>query len=342
MPRIEFAICVTTLLAAFGLGLMQDTSADDFVVIAHRGASGYLPEHTLEAVAMAHAMNCDFIEQDVVLSKDNIPIVLHDIHLETVTNVASRFPNRNRKDGRYYAIDFTLEEIKSLIVHERVDIKTGMPVFPNRFPSHAQQTKGIRRQARQVAFRVPTLAEEIELIQGLNRSTGRNVGIYPEIKQPSWHQQQNADIAPMVVQVLKDYGYTAPNHNVLVQCFEAETLRRIRTQKLSKVRMVQLMGKNHDEMHTPAGLNMIREYAEGIGPSMESVLTSEDSKAALVARAHQAGLFVHAYTHRRDALPKGFTSSEDLVKHIKKLGVDGVFSDFPDILRSQSHRIGRE
>src|SRR5687767_9176819 len=98
------------------------------IVIAHRGASGYLPEHTLEAAAYAHALGADFIEQDVVLSKDDVLVVTHDIHVDTTTDVAARYPDRKRADGRYYAIDFTWEELKALRVHERVNETTGQPV----------------------------------------------------------------------------------------------------------------------------------------------------------------------------------------------------------------------
>ncbi|MDB6140762.1 MAG: glycerophosphoryl diester phosphodiesterase, partial [Verrucomicrobiaceae bacterium] len=104
------------------------------IVIAHRGASGYLPEHTLPGKALAHAMGADCLEQDIVLSKDDVPIVMHDINLDTVTDVAKHFPDRKRDDGRYYALDFTLAEIKQLEACERFNPKTGKAVYPNRFP----------------------------------------------------------------------------------------------------------------------------------------------------------------------------------------------------------------
>lgn len=141
------------------------------IVIAHRGASGYLPEHTLEAKAMAHAQGAHYIEQDLVLTKDDVPVVLHDIHIDTVTDVVEKFPTRKRDDGRYYALDFTLAELKTLRATERFNAVTGKQVYPNRFP------KGQGR------FEIATLAEELQLIQGLNHSTGRVAGIYPEIDQ---------------------------------------------------------------------------------------------------------------------------------------------------------------
>ena len=157
--------------AALALALaMIDAGAAESarpLVIAHRGASGYLPEHTLEAKSYAYALGADYIEQDLVLSKDDIPVVLHDIYLDTVTDVAKRFPRRKRADGRYYALDFTVAELKQLRVTERFNVKTGERVFPRRFP------------ATQASFQISTFEEELQLLQGLNRSTGRNVGIYP-------------------------------------------------------------------------------------------------------------------------------------------------------------------
>ena len=125
-------------------------AANERIVIAHRGASGYLPEHTLAAKALAHAMGADYIEQDVVLTKDGVAVVLHDIHLDTVTNVSTVYPGRAREDGRYYALDFTLNEVKRLTVNERIDLKTRKPVYHRRFPVGKSH------------FQVPTLAEEIE------------------------------------------------------------------------------------------------------------------------------------------------------------------------------------
>ncbi len=160
---------------------MEQQAAARFTVIAHRGAPGYLPEHTLAGVAMAHAMGADYIEQDVVLSRDGELLVLHDLTLDAVTDVAERFPGRERQDGRFYALDFDLAEIRTLRVHERRRAD-GEPAFPGRFARS------------DVTFRVPTLREEIALIQGLNRSTGRDVGVYVEPKSPAWHRAEGRDL----------------------------------------------------------------------------------------------------------------------------------------------------
>ena len=162
------------------------------LVVAHRGASGYLPEHTLAAKAHAHALGADFLEQDIVLTKDDVPVVLHDVYLDAVTDVARRFPGRARPDGRHYALDFTLAELRQLEVRERVNLKTGEAQYPARYPSAAAPT----------GLRIPTLEEELTLVQALNRSTGRVAGIYPEIKAPRWHREQGRDPSRVILPVL--------------------------------------------------------------------------------------------------------------------------------------------
>ena len=160
------------------------------IIIAHRGASGYLPEHTLATKALAHAMGADFLEQDVVLSRDGVPIVLHDIHLDSTTDVAQRFATRARADGRFYAIDFSLEEIRQLQVHERSCRDASgaeVAVFPDRFPVDA----GL--------FRIPTLAEEIDLIAGLDRSRNCSTGLYVELKSPNWHEAEGQNLATVIL-----------------------------------------------------------------------------------------------------------------------------------------------
>ena len=191
----------------------EEGAADDAVstptkiVIAHRGASGYLPEHTLPAYALAHGMGADFIEPDLVLTRDGHLICLHDIYLEATTNVEQLFPDRARDDGRWYAADFTLDEIRRLQADERLD---------GRFP------KGASR------FAVPAFTEMIELVQGLNERTGRAVGIYPELKAPAWHRAEGLPMEKALLKVLGRYGYLEDGAPIFVQSFEEESLRRLR------------------------------------------------------------------------------------------------------------------
>lgn len=299
------------------------------IVIAHRGASGYLPEHTLAAIAMAHAQGAHYLEQDVVLSKDDVPIVLHDIHLDTVTDVAKRFPAKKREDGRFYAIDFTVAELKQLAAGERFDPRTGAAVFPKRFPVG----KG--------AFQIPTLEEELQLIQGLNTSTGREAGVYPEIKEPAWHRRQGKDISRLVLEVLGRYGYRAKTDKVYLQCFDAAEVKRIRTELGYKGRLVQLIEGSrplldeHAALRTAAGLAEIAKVADGIGPALPDVVRRGDDgtllATSLVRDAHALGLEVHPYTFRADALPPGAGTLEDLLRlALVDIGVDGVFTDHPD------------
>jgi glycerophosphoryl diester phosphodiesterase len=306
--------------------------ATDKIVIAHRGASGYLPEHTLAAKAAAHAMGADYIEQDVVLSKDGVPMVLHDIQIDTVTDVAQAFPDRARADGRFYAIDFTLDELRSLIVMERAD-QAGRPAFPSRFPRGAS------------SFQIPTLAEEIELIQGLNLSVGREAGIYPEIKAPAWHRAEGQDISEIVLSALAGYGYADPDDLICLQCFDWNETQRIRVELGWRGKLIQLLGENdwreapdvdYDALRTREGLAAIAQVADGIGPSMHHVVTGVDAGGRpmitdLVADAHALGLAVHPYTFRADALPDYADSLEDALRiFLIEADVDGVFTDFPD------------
>jgi len=301
------------------------------IIIAHRGASGYLPEHTLPGKALAHAMGADYLEQDLVLSKDAIPVVLHDIYLDTVTDVAKRFPDRKRADGRYYALDFTVAELKQLQVTERFDRRTGKAVFPGRFPLW------------QGAFQIPTFEEELQLIQGLNRTTGREAGIYPEIKAPAWHRKQGVDLSPIVLGVLERYGYRTKADKVFLQCFDYQEVKRLRTELGYRGRLIQLLaepissepGTDFAFLTSRAGLEELAKVADGIGPSLSQVIRSKSGEhftvTDLVKTAHEFKLLVHPYTIRTDALPSGFKSGDELFRAcLVEAGADGVFTDQAD------------
>ncbi|MDO6706463.1 glycerophosphodiester phosphodiesterase [Photobacterium sp. 1_MG-2023] len=322
----------------------------DPLVIAHRGASGYLPEHTLEAKAMAYAMKPDYIEQDVVMTKDDQLVVLHDHYLDRVTDVAEQYPDRARADGRYYAIDFTLAEIKGLKLTEGFNIdQDGNKVagYPNRFPLWKS------------SFTVPTLQEEIELIQGLNKTLGYDIGIYPEIKAPWFHRHEGKDISKALLKVLKEYGYDSKDDKAFVQCFDPIELKRIHHELMPKMEMdlklVQLMaytdwnetmvyqGKeatpyNYDWMYEKGGMKKVAEYADGIGPWKPMLVDDKSTQDNLIIlplmkAAKSAGLVVHPYTFRADEgriAPYAENFDGMLDVFYNKVKVDGVFTDFPD------------
>ncbi len=313
------------LLFCLWLGAAVGAPVATPVIIAHRGASGYLPEHTLAAKAAAHAMGADYLEQDVVLSKDDVPIVLHDIHVDAVTDVAARFPERKRADGRYYALDFTVAELKQLRVSERFDPKTGAVVFPRRFPKD------------QGGFQIVTLEEELQFIQGLNRSTGRRTGIYPEIKAPAWHRREGRDISRIALEMLARYGYRTKTDAVILQCFDVAEAKRIRTELGYAGRLVVLLGNEVSaaQWQKPERLAELAEFADGIGPALAQVLeppgAGTNRITELVSCAHALNLFVHPYTVRADDLPDGIATSEELHRLLFEVAkVDGVFTDFPD------------
>lgn len=354
--------CLSTLLTLAMVPLsVLPAAAQEKIVVAHRGASGYLPEHSLPAKAMAHAMGADFIEQDLVLTRDNRLVVLHDLYLDAVTDVDRVFPNRERRDGHFYAIDFTLAEIRQLALTERLVIKEGrsQPRFPGRFPPG------------QSSFRISTFEEEIELIQGLNRSTGRNVGLYPEIKSPAFHRHEGRDISRAVLDVLKTYGYTGRDDRIYLQCFDPEELRRLRQilmpERGMDIKLVQLIAEtrwgttevyrdgkivpyNSDWMQARGAMPKIAAYADGIGPWAAMIVRENSTPekiafSAMVEEAHAAGLVVHPYTFRveKEYLPAYAVDFEDLLDiFFFQAGVDGVFTDFPDrvadFLRRKQHQ----
>jgi len=328
------------LLLAGGL------QAADKVVIAHRGASGYLPEHTLEAKVLAFAQGADYLEQDVVMTRDDRLIVFHDLTLERMTNVAAVYPGRARADGAYYVVDFTLEELRRLMVHEG-------SVHPGRFPAELGR------------FSLHTLEEELELVAGLQASTGRVVGIYPELKSPWFHHQHGKDLAMAVLQVLRAYGYESRDDAVLLQSFDYPELVRIKRELLPALdmdlKLVQLIARNewnetmaldtagvwqpyrYDWMFTQAGIEQLAATVDGLGPSWDMLLPAtlgvaeaERASSDFVQWAHAQGLQVHPYTFRREPgqLPAWASSLEQLLEvFLYRIGVDGVFTDFPDIAR---------
>jgi glycerophosphoryl diester phosphodiesterase len=261
-------------------------------------------------------------------------VVLHDIHLDRVTDVAARFPGRARRDGRYYVRDFDLAEIRTLGVTERLDSE-GHAVYPGRFPPHSGR------------FGVHTLDEELAFVRGLNRATGGATGVYPEVKRPAWHREQGIDLAAAMLEVLAANGYQDAGDPVFVQCFDAAEVRRLRDELGCRMRLVQLIGDNswgeaetdYDRLCSDEGLAEAAQTADAIGPWVNRLYapgrTGQPAQSSgLAERAHAAGLLVHPYTFRVDDLAPGFGSFGDMVRFFcVELGVDGLFTDFPDRAR---------
>lgn len=276
-------------------------------------------------------MGADYLEQDVVATRDEELVVLHDIHLDRVTDVARCFPGRQRDDGRFYVRDFSLHEIRLLHVHDRTNAD-GSPVYPNRPKSVGEE------------FRVHTFAEELQYIAELQANFGRAVGVYAEIKSPAWHRQEGIDITPLFLRVLSEHGYEAHADAAYVQCFDDAELRRVREEHNCALKLVQLIGDNRwgeaatdfNELRTAKGLRRLADTVDGIGPWVNFLYRINRDRhiedSGLVAAAHRHGLAVHPFTFRVDDLPPGFESFSELMQFaVDQLSVDGLFTDFPDL-----------
>ncbi len=261
------------------------------LVIAHRGASGYLSEHTLESYSLAYGMGADMLEPDLVMTSDKGLICMHDIHLERVTDVAQRFPGRGRSDGRYYAIDFTLDEIRTLAA-----------------------TGGDRHRVR--GCTVPTFREFLELVAHLNERTGRDVGIVPELKGPAFHLAEKSPLEESYVQALREAEYHKAGARCITQCFEPEALVRLRDAGVESV-LLELLSGDAPDAET---LRAIAQRAHAIGPSKTMIA---ESQGQLVKDAHALGLAVVPYTFKED--------EAEAREFFTAFNVDGLFSDFPDV-----------
>jgi glycerophosphoryl diester phosphodiesterase len=319
MREMKFLI-VSLILFLLVIGGNVAPALAGKLIIAHRGASGYLPEHTLESYAMAYALKADYIEPDLVMTKDKHLICLHDITLERTTNVEEVFPSRKRTNGSWYAADFTLAEIKQLKAQERTDFR-------------------FRKDS--IGFQVPTLEEMIQMIQELNRLTGRNVGIYPETKSPTFHDNEGLSMEEPLLALLDQYGYKGQNARVFIQSFEPWNLRDMRFNLKTDLPLVQLIdgGAASAPLVTEDGLDMIATYADGIGPYkrwIEDANGNVINDNFLVKEAHERDLLVHPWTFRAEKqylTTKDDTMAQEVDRFLYEYGVDGLFTDNVDVAR---------
>lgn len=289
------------------------------LVIAHRGASGHRPEHTLEAYALAIAMGADFIETDLVSTRDGVLVARHENEIGGTTDVAAKYPARRATkmiDGDsvtgWFTEDFTWDELRTLRAKERLPIR-----------SHAYDGQ----------FAVPTLGEVLALADSAGRKRGRPVGVYPETKHPTYFRGIGLPLEERLLEALRTHGLDRRDAPVFIQSFETTNLRALRAQ--TRVRLVQLV--SDPSQVTPAALRDIATYADGIGANTRLIVAAQPGAAAtsVIRDAHAAGLFVHVWTlrsepqflaerYRGDALAE--------VKELAALGVDGMFGDFPDLV----------
>ncbi|UKO99557.1 glycerophosphodiester phosphodiesterase [Nostoc sp. UHCC 0870] len=310
------------------------------IVIGHRGASGYRPEHTLAAYQLAIEMGADYIEPDLVATKDGILVARHENEISGTTNIASlpEFADRFTTkviDGQnisgWFTEDFTLAELKTLRAIERI---------PTIRPDNT---------AFDGLFEVPTLQEVIDLAKTQSAALGRTIGIYPETKHPTYFDSIGLSMEEILVSVLNANGYTDETAPVYIQSFEVSNLKDLNT--LTNVSLVQLIssgGRPYDftvsgdprtyaDLTTPLGLAEIATYADGIGANKNLIIPrvggNLSSPTTLVKDAHKAGLLVHAWTFRDEDvfLPANLQGNpEEEYRLFYKTGVDGVFSDNPD------------
>ena len=325
-------LTAATLAAAAMPALAQPTSK--LLVIAHRGASGERPEHTLMAYRLAIAQGCDFIEPDLVVTKDGHFVVRHENEIGGTTDVAARPEFAARKtdkviDGEklsgWFTEDFTLAELKTLRARERLpQLRPGSAKFDGQDV-------------------IPTYQEVIDLAKAESRRLGRVIGTYPEMKHPTFFAGIGLPMEQRLADLLKANDLNSRTAPVFVQCFEVAPLKAYGL--VGKARRVMLVsqGPAPVDVKSAAGIKAIATFAEGLGPEWPLVIPTTDGvlgqPTALVGEAHAAGLAVHPWTIRAENafLPKSLqrgTSPADhgdataVVKALYAAGVDGVFSDF--------------
>ncbi len=324
-------ISCTILIAAVLLVTSVSCAALTPLVIGHRGASGYRPEHTLESYRLAIDQGADYIEPDLVSTKDGVLVARHENEIGETTDAALKFPNRKATkvvDGQtitgYFVEDFTFQELRTLRAKERL---------PSR--DHAYDGR----------FLVPTFNEVLDL------ATQFGVGVYPETKHPSYFRSIGLALEPKVAEILKKRGLDKRDSLLILQSFELSSLERLKSLGINS-KMVFLIDELHmrpydhilandprtyGDMVELSALTEISSWIYGIGPWKRLILQDVQGKLVLdrsiLENAHSVGLKVHVYTFRSDAEflhseYKGDPAAE--YRQFKETGIDGFFSDFPD------------
>jgi glycerophosphoryl diester phosphodiesterase len=327
------------------------------LVIGHRGASGYRPEHTLASYRLAIEMGADYIEPDLVSTKDHVLVARHENNIADTTDVAAHPEFASRRttktiDGNpmtgWFTEDFTLAELRTLRAKERLpDLRPANTAFDG-------------------LYQVPTFQEVIDLAKRAG------VGIYPETKHPTYFDSIGLSLEEPLLATLRANGLTGPRAKVFIQSFETANLRELRARtRLPLVQLIDATGRPYDfvvsgdprtyaDLVTPAGLAEIATYADGIGPNKDLIVPRDSAgnllePTSLVRDAHREGLVVHPWTFRREnnflpldfrqgnpASPEFLRAPGDLPAELRlffRLGVDGVFSDNADVAVATRHRV---
>ena len=314
---VKHAILAGVLLAS----AVVAAAGPDIIIIGHRGASGHRPEHTLESYSLAIAMGADFIEPDLVSTKDGVLIARHENEIGSTTDVAEKFPGRKTTktiDGQsiagWFTEDFTLAEIKTLRAKERL-------------PFRSHERDGL--------YPVPTFEEVLTLVETKSREVGRTIGVYPETKHPTYFRSIGLPLEPPLLEMLKKHGKTDRTAPVFIQSFEPANLQLLRPQ--TTLRLILLLEATADV--SPARLAQIKTFADGIGPNTRLIVPANadgtlKEPTTLVADAHTAGLLVHVWTLRSEPAFLSPSYGGDPIEEYRQfasLGVDGIFGDFPDV-----------
>lgn len=308
------------------------------ILIAHRGDSGERPEHTLAGYERAIDEGADYIEPDLVLTKDGVLVARHENEISGTTDVADHPEFADRKTTKtidgvamtgWFTEDFTLAELRTLRARERL---------PQLRPANVRFND---------LYLIPTFEEILKLVRAKEAEAHRRIGIYPETKHPTYFAKIGLPHQDALLTLLSKYGYQTAADPVFIQSFEVGNLKALRA--ATRLRLIQLVdaqggpadmpGTSYADMLTVQGLGAIAAYADGIGPS-PAMLIAPEGPTALVGRAHDAGLQVHVWTLRMENpfLPPQYQRADDpqgrgdfagWVRAIAATGVDGIFSDFP-------------
>jgi len=296
----------------FVLAILVFAQSGKKILVAHRGASAYAPEHTIEAYRLAIEQGADFVEQDLQITKDGALVCLHDLTLERTTDVEEVFPDRFRADvsedqspgsrpaKHWYVSDFRLSEVKRL-------------------------DAGSWFNAKFKGARVPTFQEAIDLIHG-------KAGLYPETKAPEVYGKRGFDMEKLVIEILKKNRLDSPGADpktpMIIQSFSAESLRKMRSDLMTKLPLTFLIGADPQNKWLSAeGLKRVKEFADGIGPAKGLI----ERNPEITQWAHAAGLTVTPYTFRSSSTGRFKDAREEMRHFLFDYGVDAVFTDNPDL-----------